>query len=274
MSKLNLSNVARQIGGTIRKKSPEILTGMGIGLGFCTVGLAVKATPRALMLIEEKKREINRDILEEAKANGHEICNHVDKLTPVDTVKVAWKCYIPATVTGVASVVCLVGANSTNARRNAALAAAYTISETALKDYRSKVVEVVGEKKEREVRDAVAKEKLERNPVENTEIIITEKGVTRCYDSLSGRYFRSDIDILNRAVNELNRKMIDQTYMSLNDYYYAVGLPDIKVGDDLGWRVDQGLIELDFSAQLSNDGVPCVVVDFIDAPKYDFDKWV
>lgn len=274
MSKINLSNVPKQIVNFAKKKSPEILTGVGIGLGACTVVLAVKATPKALVLIEDKKREINRDILEEAKANGHEHCNHVDKLTPVDTVKVTWKCYIPAALTGIASVTCLVGASTTSARRNAALAAAYTISESALKDYKKKVIEVVGEKKEKEVRDEVAKEKIKRDPVENKEIIITEKGETRCYDILSGRYFKSDIDMLNKAVNELNRRLIDQSYMSLNDFYYAIGLNDIKIGDSLGWRVDQGLIELDFSAQLSNDGVPCLVMDFVDAPTYDFDKWL
>lgn len=274
MSKINLSNVPKQIVHFAKQKSPEILTGVGIGLGACTAVLAVKATPKALMLIEEKKREINRDILEEAKANGHDECGYVDKLKPMDTVRVAWKCYIPAALTGVASVTCLVGASTTSARRNAALAAAYTISESALKDYKKKVVEVVGEKKEKVVRDEVAKEKIRRDPVENKEIIITEKGETRCYDILSGRYFKSDIDMLNKAVNELNRKLIDQSYMSLNDFYYAIGLSDIKIGDYLGWRVDQGLIELEFSAQLSNDGVPCLVMDFVDAPTYDFDKWL
>lgn len=274
MSKLNLSNATKQITSTLKRKSPEILTGVGIGLGACTVGLAVKATPKALVLIEEKKREINRDILEESKATGQTMCEHVDKLKPMDVVRVTWKCYIPAAVTGAVSVACLVGASSTNARRNAALAAAYTISESALKDYKSKVVEVVGEKKEKEVRDAIAKEKIEKDPVESKEIIITEKGETRCYDMLSGRYFKSDIDMLNKAINELNRRLIDQSYMSLNDFYYAIGLPEIKIGDALGWRVDQGLIELEFSAQLSGDGIPCLVMDFVDAPKYDFDKWL
>ena len=274
MSKINLSNITKQIGITIKRKRPEILTGMGVGLGACTVVLAVKATPKALMLIEEKKREINHDILEEAKATGAEECQRIDKLTPIDTVRVAWKCYIPAAVTGLASVTCLVGANTTSARRNAALAAAYTLSETARIDYKKKVAEVVGEKKEREVRDAIAKDKIERNPVGNKEIIITEKGETRCYDSLSGRYFKSDIDMLNRSVNELNRKLIDQSYMSLNDYYYEIGLPEIKIGYKLGWRVDQGLVKLDFSSQLCDDGVPCVVVDFEEAPKYDFDMLI
>lgn len=168
----------------------------------------------------------------------------------------------------------MIGASATNARRNAALAAAYTISESAFRDYKNKVVEVVGEKKEKEVRNVIAKDKMEKDPVENKEIIITEKGETRCYDSLSGRYFKSDIDLLNKAINELNRRMIDQSYASLNDFYYEIGLPENKIGNRLGWRVDQGLIELNFSAQLSTDGMPCLVIDFNDAPKYDFDKWL
>lgn len=272
MSKI--TDAATLIGKAIKKKSPEIATGIGIGLGGCTVFLAVKATPKALVLIEEKKREINHDLLEEAKANGLDKCNRVEKLKPIDTIKTTWKCYIPAVVTGTASVACLIGASATNARRNAALAAAYTISESAFRDYKNKVVEVVGEKKEKEVRNVIAKDKMEKDPVENKEIIITEKGETRCYDSLSGRYFKSDIDLLNKAINELNRRMIDQSYASLNDFYYEIGLPENKIGNRLGWRVDQGLIELNFSAQLSTDGMPCLVIDFNDAPKYDFDKWL
>lgn len=268
------TNVLTTVGKVVKQKSPEIATGIGIGLGGCTVILAVKATPKALILIEEKKREINRDLLNEAKVNGLDKCNRVEKLTPIDAFKTTWKCYIPAAVTGTLSVACLVGASATNARRNAALAAAYTISESALKDYKKKVVEVVGEDKEKEVRDAVAKEKMEKDPVENKEIIITEKGDTRCYDVLSGRYFKSDIDLLNKAVNEVNRRMIDQSYASLNDFYYEIGLPENKIGNHLGWRVDQGLIDLDFSAQLATDGTPCLVIDFNDAPKYDFDKWL
>ena len=42
------------------------------------------------------------------------------------------------------------------------------------------MVETIGEKKEQTVRDAVAKERLEKNPVENKEVIVTAKGDTLC----------------------------------------------------------------------------------------------
>ncbi|MFR8351429.1 MAG: DUF6353 family protein [Blautia obeum] len=44
------------------------------------------------------------------------------------------------------------------------------------------------------MKDAVAKDKVEKNPVVTREVIITEKGNTLCYDAISGRYFKSDIE--------------------------------------------------------------------------------
>ena len=78
-------------------------------------------------------------------------------------------------------------------------------------------------KKEQSVKDAIAKDKLEQNPIVSREVIITEKGNTLCYDVISCRYFRSDIDKIKKIENELNRRMRDDMYISLNDFYYELG---------------------------------------------------
>ncbi|MDE8707678.1 DUF6353 family protein, partial [[Ruminococcus] torques] len=95
-------------------------------------------------------------------------------------------------------------------RRNAALATAYTLSESALNDYQEKVIEMFGEKKNEAVKDAIAKDKVEKNPVVTREVIITEKGNTLCYDAVSGRYFKGDIEKFKKAECELNRQMRDE----------------------------------------------------------------
>lgn len=245
-----------------RKHSPEILTGIGIAGMISTTVLAVRATPKALMLIEEKKRK-------KKFAGEH------PELTKGEVVKTAWKPYIPATVTGVASVACLVGASSVNARRNAALAAAYALSETTLADYKEKVVETIGEKKAQEVKDAIAKDKIENDPVSRKEVVITDKGETLFYESLSGRYFKSDYESIRSAVNTLNEQLLLDEYITLNEFYEAIGLDDIEpLGEQLKWRVkpdssDKGLIQLDFSSQLTDDMTPCAVIGFSNPPKYD-----
>nr|DAO93536.1 MAG TPA: hypothetical protein [Caudoviricetes sp.] len=175
-------------------------------------------------------------------------------------------------ITGTLSIACLIGASSVNAKRNAALATAYTLSESALKDYQGKVVEMFGEKKHETVKDAIAKDKIEKNPVVTREIIITEKGNTLCYDAISGRYFKGDIDKIKKAECELNRRMRDEMYVSLNDFYYEVGLDNIKIGDELGWNIDNGYIDLSFSSQLTSDGTPCLVIDYSIAPRYNFSE--
>lgn len=237
------------------KHSPEILTGIGVTGMITTTVLAVKATPKAIMLIENRKEELE-----------------TETLTVVETVKTAWKPYIPAATLCIASVSCIIGASAVNYKRNAALATAYAISESTLLRYRDKVIDTIGEKKEKEVREKVAQDEINNNPVSNSQVIITAKGDTLCRDAISGRYFKSDIDKIKKVVNELNRQLTYQHYVSLNDLYYELGLDGVKNGSMLGWNLDDGLIDLEFNACLAEDDKPCLVIDYNIAPRYDFDK--
>lgn len=253
MNKPNLSLIAKGVRSYVVKHSPTIMTSLAIGGMVTTTVLAVTATPKALMLLEEKKQE-----------------EQVDKLTPLETVKTTWKCYIPAVITGALSAACMIGANSENLRRNAALATAYSLSETALKEYQEKVVETIGEKKEKSIREAIAKDKLERDPIATKEVIITETGTTICYDAISGRYFKSDRTKIDKAINELNRRMLIHGYISLNEFYDEIGLSCVRIGDDLGWRTDRGLIEPDYTYGPDTEGDPCLIIGFTVVPRRDY----
>lgn len=252
---MKLSEIAKSVRKTLIKRSPEILIGFGIAGMLTTTVLAVKATPKALILIEEKKAE-----------------EQLESLTVKETIQTTWKCYIPAAVMGVMSITCLVGASSINLRRNAALATAYTLSETALREYKDKVIDTIGEKKEKLIRDSIAQDKLDRNPVSTNEVIITEKGNTLCYDPFSSRYFKSDIEKLKRAENEINRQMLNDGYISLNEFYYEIGLKETRIGNDIGWNAEKGLVTLSFSSQIADDGTPCIVLDFAVPPQYGYDR--
>lgn len=273
MNKPNVSKVFKDFQRLAKKRSPEILTGIGIAGMVTTVVLAVKATPKAMELIEEEKK------FKEKEAHEGGIFTKEDEkyafnLTPIETVKAAWKPYIPAAVTGVASIACLIGANSVHARRNAALYSAYKISTTALNEYRDKVVETIGEKKEAQVRDKVNKDKLEKNPASSNTVIMTGGGETLCYDAHSDRYFKSDVDRIKRAVFDLNDRMQKgmEMYISLNEFYDAIGLKHINIGDSIGWRVDKGYIDISFGAQLTDKNEPCIVIDHLVPPEYGFDE--
>lgn len=256
MAKSNMTDIIKSVKATISKHSPEILTGIGIAGMVTTTILAVKATPKAIKLIEAEKR-----------------AKHVDALSPVDTIKTVWKCYIPAAMTGASSIACLIGSNAINAKRNAALTTVYTLSEMARNEYKEKVIETIGEKKERTIKEKVDAERIKKDPVSKKEVIITEKGTTLCYDHVFGRYFKSDIDIINRAMNKINREIVINMYASLNDFYAELGLSPVEMGYDLGWNIDDGTIEIEPSSQLADDGTPCLVIDYSVSPKYNYSRF-
>lgn len=243
-----------------KKHSSEILTGIGISCMISTTILAVKATPKAIELIN--KAEI------EKKEN----CK-CEELTKIEKIKVAWKPYIPAITSCVFGVSCLIGSQSLNSKRNTAIATAYKLSETALKEYRDGVIETIGEKKEKNIRDKINENKIKNNPIVKNEIVLTEKGNTLCYDVLSGRYFKSDIDKIKKSVNEINKKMIHDNYVSLNEFYNEIGIDGTKIGEEIGWSIYSGdLMDVYFSSQIADNGEPCIVIDYTVPPTYDYWK--
>lgn len=257
MKKSTISDGILTIRRMAIKRSPEILTGIGIAGMVTTTIMAVQVTPKALDLMAEVK-ETHKDELDNKQVMGKAI---VMQVAPV---------YIPSILVGGVSIACLIGASSVNARRNAALAAAYTLSEATLKEYQEKVIETIGEKKEQSVRDAIAKDRIDKNPVSNNEVIITPVGNTLCYDAISGRYFTSDIEKLKRIENEFNRRLLSEMYLGLNEMYYELGLRCTQQGNELGWNIDDGLIEFQYSAQLADDGRPCLVVSYRVGPRYGY----
>lgn len=254
---MSFSNFCKQIKTYISKHSSDILTGLGIAGSIVSIGLAVGATPKAIKKIETEKET-----------------KEVESLTIVDTVKSCWKYYIPATLTEIASIACLISARKISAKRETALAAAYSLSETALRTYKEKVVETLGEKKEEKIRNEIAKDQVEETPKSSSTVIIASKGSTLCFDSISKRYFKSDIEKIRKSINWINVQLRSEMYISLNDFYEEIGLEPIKIGDDLGWNIDNGFIDVEFSSALTDDDELCLVLDYNLIPKHGYDKIV
>lgn len=251
MKKQILKEVFKGLPTALKKHSPEILTGLGIAGMVITTVTAVKVTPKAMQLVDEKEIKDNK------------------RLTKSEIVKETWKCYVPSVVTGACSVACIIGASSINARRNAALAAAYAISIQDLADYKKKALEVVGEKKETAIRDEVAKERAIKDGVESMPIIHTGKGTVPCYDYLTKRLFDSDMETLRKAENNLNKRLREDMVVTLNEFFVEIGLDetDEVIGETLGWDIDYGYIEFHFTSMLVN-GIPYLVIGHDNPPRY------
>lgn len=271
-----VSNPARKVLQLVSHNSPTILTGFGVAGVITTTILAVKATPKALLMLQEKSYshyEEDRDnrnggtydqYMAEHGATDSFICMPV--LTIQEIIETSWKEYIPAVIMGGVSIACIIGANSINLRRNAALASLYSIADTTLKEYQSQVVKQIGAKKEEKVREELAQRKLDNDPIDGKTVIVTGKGEMLCYEALSGRYFNSDIETIRRIQNDFNKRLLSENELRLNDLYCDLGLESVDIGNDVGWSTSHYMLDIVFSAKIAKDGRPCIVVGYKDLP--------
>lgn len=262
MNKQSVTKTLKAFKRSLVKHSPEILTGIGVAGLVTTSVLTGKATLKADRIIKDVKSEL---LYNEEDSN----------LTKTEVLKLVWKYYIPPVLTGVSSILCIIGATSVNSKRNAALATAYQLSQNALVEYKEKVIETIGEKKEKNIREKIVEDKINDNPVSKSNVIIMDKGNTLCYDVVSGRYFESSIDTIKRAVNNVNYNLTHgvMEYISLNEFYDEIGLPHTSIGDELGWNIGfDGQLDVELYPKFSDDERPCVALDYRVAPHYDYAK--
>lgn len=259
------------------KNEPIILLGMGISGFVGTVVLAVRATPKAEILLNEEKEYQ----LELANAQLDDDDNFItaNNMTynKLDIFKKVAPVYIPTLVLGGVSIACILESYHVGTKRTAALGAAYSIAEKTLSEYQNKVIETIGSQKETDIRDAIAKDHVDKDisdkPVPN--ILTTRDGNTLCFDDRNGRWFYSDIAKLKAAQNQFNHDLLcGYSNGSLNDFYMMIGLDPTGDGDDLGWaRPDQ--LELVFSyVPYPTTEEPAACINFSIDPYPGFENFV
>ena len=280
MESNGIVRVAKNLGRVFSQNSPSILTGIAVAGLVTTTILGIKATPKALMIIDDRVWSLYEQEVEDPEkfpfANwigkstsaGYSWRDKMNILSGRELFHLTWRVYLPTVAMGAVTIACIIGANHISLRRNAALASIYGLTEAAFKEYQSKVVETIGKNKELKIRDDISADRVKANPAGTNEVIFTGKGPVMCYDSLSGRYFKSDIEHIRRAINELNHNLLTEMFITINELYYALGLSGTSLGDQMGWDLDKGLIEIDFSAQLGDSGEPCLVLNYKIEPRF------
>lgn len=238
----------------VMKNSPLILTTLGAIGVVTTTAMAIRATGPALTILAKDDLEHGRPV------------KRVDQATRA--VKLCWHLYVPTAIVGGATIGAIIGAHSIHSSRNLAIAGAYSILEQTAKTYEEAVLDTVGEKKVLEVGNRVATHHLEENPVEEHKVFNTGKGDTLTFDTITGRYFRTDLESLRQAQNTFNARLLQGTWMSLNEFYSEIGLEPIDIGDDIGWTPER-MLDCAFTSRLANDGTPCMVLAHNVLPTFD-----
>lgn len=221
------------------KNSPAIMTAIGATGVITTSVLSVRAYKQTVQ---------ERDMMP------------VDAPTKA-VVKNTWRYWVIPSFMGTTSIACIVGSNVVMSKRQAFLISAYSIAAGQLLENRKKLVELVGPKKENELHKEVIHKTMGEPP---TNVVVGD-GEYLCYESLSGRYFKSDLQAIRKAQNDLNHELFGGVWLPLNNLYEHLGLPRIGLGDEIGWFTDN-MVDLQVSSMVTEKGVPCLVIDYVTEP--------
>ncbi len=183
---------------------------------------------------------------------------HQKGMTTKEKALVVWKLYIPAGLSGAATIVCIVGVKHIDARKTLAAQTALAVSRRAYEGYRAQVIEELGERKDKTLLAGVAQNEINNNP---PSAVVIGTGTVLCYEMYTGRYFNGDIEAINKAVNEINWRLARHDYATLDDLYYMIGVGTTSVSGQTGWESER-LLELEYSSVLSPDGKPCLAFDY------------
>ena len=236
----------------MKKHSSTILTVAGAAGVVGTSVLAVKATPKAMLLLEDAKQ-----------SKGEE-------LTPVEVVKVAWKPYIPAVLTGFGTIACIFGINYLNTKNQATLMSAYALLEQSYKEYRNKVNDIYGEEADHNVKNEIMQSRMKEG-------MEKEDSKELFFDFQSIRFFESTLEDVLKAESAFMKLLEERGYACLNEYYDLLGIPHIPEGNQLGWcdidyddPYDCDKLEFDYIKQTRDDGIVCWIIDMNNPPSADY----
>lgn len=241
----------------MKKYSPEILLGMGLVGAVIAAVMAAKATLNAENIIDQHVEKMNLITSKIAAfkedsliITNEELMKEKAKVYTTTALEFG-KLYGPSLGLGVLSVGCILASHGIMGKRQVSLIAAYNLLNEGFQSYRNRVIEELGAGKDMEfalgLRETTTKVKeldAEGNPVK-----VTKHGFDRDlgYKSIYSRFFdesnpnyKRNSRAMNKAFllsqqNYFNDILVIEGHVFLNQVYKALGFPETKAGQLVGW---------------------------------------
>lgn len=197
-----------------KKNSNWILAWLAVlGIGGLTWA-TIRGTIKAVKLCEEKQAQGTKEI-----------------------VKTVWRLYIPAFGFFILTTISIISNAKINASKLALMTGLYAMKEADLNDFKKKVKEMVGPKKEEAIETEVEKDKVRKLPPPSEEDIAkTGHGNVLFIDWLTGQYFRASPEYIDLVQELVNKQLHNEMDPSLMRGFMHELLHLRKCGaDDLVW---------------------------------------
>lgn len=252
------------------KKHSSLLLSIISGVGLVTTTtLAIKATPKAIKLIEEEKKKRSKTVTKTIYADDepHVFTETIyEDLSISDIIKIAWKPYIPTGISIFSTLVCIFGNTYLNYRIQTSLISAYAILDRSYKEYIDKTKELYGETADKEIKQKIANSNIDSN-------YIHKEDKKLFFEFQTMRYFESTIEDVIIAENMLNEELAATGYVSMNDFFRFLHLDPLPYANHIGWCDYGDYHEIEFQHEKIelDDGLECILIN-MDAWSLDFDN--
>ena len=225
--------------------APKFLTGLSIVSSVTAVIFAVKGTILAVEIEKERQAKIESGELP------------VPEHPKVETVKAVWKCYIPAATFLTMSIGSSLYGTSISAARTAMATAACKASELAFDEYKAKVIERIGEDKEKDIRQEIARDQVDQREHMLPVMAPFEKYL--CQEKYSGVVFYSNLYDIKDSFIEMNYEMLKGfDELAYSQYLGYFGIDSSE--EEIGWNVSMtGPLVLSYHSEYDAYGRPVIV---------------
>ena len=300
--KLSAAKVIGNKGFLLQKHSPEVLIGVGIvGIVASTV-LACRATLKVNYILDEAESNLDKikDVKEQVESglipqkNGAVVYTDKDYKKDIALVHVKkygelTKLYAPAVTLGVAGVVCILSSHNIMRKRNIALMAAYKAIEQSFYNYRQRVIEEYGERKDYQYRNGIREidviepaytdeeGKKHKAGVKTVEVFdpTQRSQYARFFDESCANWCKTpeyNLAFVRCQQTFANDMLKARGHVFLNDVYDMLGMDRTREGAVVGWVIskegdnfiDFGLYDVNNpgARRFVNGAEPSILLDF------------
>lgn len=210
----------------LKANAPAILTGIGIVANFGAVYFTYKSSKKIAAVLADKSMTRGQKFLGVVKAGA-----------------------LPLALS-VISAGCSMGSYTIQNQRLkqsqaqlATMTATAAIATRELKEWREKTVDIVGEEKAREIQQEIVNDKAKATKSFNTEPVTEVShvatslsgGNTLWYDERHDRWFRTSLDNVRKAVDNMNTDLRAYDFVAHSELYSEIGIHAPYCDDYMGY---------------------------------------
>ncbi len=245
--------------------SAALYTAVGVSSSLSAIIFGIAVTP-------ENTRKLDNERDERARLG-------IPEMTFWEKARMIGPSYIPCAGLFGISAACFILNTLGEERKIATLAGLYSMSEKSFEEYRNKVKDMFGDRKEVKVRDEIAVDHAKLANMNQTAYIYTGDGDYPCLDAWSNTKFRSSQIAIEKARIAILDRIRNEMYISLEEVYDEMHLPlrlnqkgePLIDRSDIGWTQDDDL-QFFYTYTGDSNGEPMMVITFYPSPHPDFNR--